>query len=357
MALDTQTVDQATLDELVIKAVSELAAGYSGVMIDIGRRLGLYRAMVGAGPMTSDEVARAAGCAERYVREWLNGQAAGGYVLYHPGSRTYELTPEQAVVLADETSPVFMPAVWEIVAAAWADEAKTMEAIRTGKGVSWGEHDGRLHCGVAAFFRNGYRASLVAEWLPALDGVVAKLEAGARVADVGCGHGHSTILMAEAFPNARFVGFDTHAGSIEAAQAHARDAGLSHRVDFVVADAKAPLPGKFDLICFFDCLHDLGHPVEAARRARDALAEDGTLMLVEPYASDRVEENLNTIGRIYYTGSTWLCCAHAISEEGTHVLGAQAGAARLAQVCREAGFSHVRQATRTPFNLILEARP
>ena len=180
--------------------------------------------------MTSQEVARAAGCAERYVREWLNGQAAGGYVLYHPGSRTYELTAEQAVVLADETSPVFMPAVWEIVAAAWADEAKTIEAIRTGRGVSWGEHDGRLHCGVAAFFRNGYRASLVAEWLPALDGVVAKLEAGARVADVGCGHGHSTLLMAEAFPNSRFVGFDTHAGSIEAAQAHARDAGLADRV-------------------------------------------------------------------------------------------------------------------------------
>jgi SAM-dependent methyltransferase len=357
MALDRQIVDQEKLDALVGKAVSELAAGYSGVMIDIGRQLGLYRAMVGAGPMTSQDVARAAGCAERYVREWLNGQAAGDYVLYHPGSCTYELTAEQAVVLADEASPVYMPAVWEIVAAAWADEARTMEAIRTGRGVSWGEHDGRLHCGVAAFFRNGYRASLVAEWLPALDGVVAKLKAGARVADVGCGHGHSTLLMAEAFPNARFVGFDTHAGSIEAAQAHASEAGLSDRVEFAQADAKAPLAGVFDLICFFDCLHDLGHPVEAARRAREALVPDGTLMLVEPYASDRVEENLNPIGRIYYTGSTWLCCAHAISEEGTHVLGAQAGEGRLAQVCREAGFSRVRRAAQTPFNLILEARP
>lgn len=357
MALDRQMTDQAKLDDFVGKAFADLAAGYSGVMIDIGRRLGLYRAMAGSGPMTSGEVAQAAGCAERYVREWLNGQATGGYVLYHPASRTYELSPEQAVVLADEASPAYMPSVWEIVAAAWADAGQTAEAIRTGKGVPWGQHDGRLHCGVAAFFRNGYRASLVSEWLPALDGVVAKLRAGARVADIGCGHGHSTLLMAEAFPDARFVGLDTHAGSIAAARAHAEAAGLTRRVEFRVADAKAPLPGRFDLICFFDCLHDLGHPVAAARRAREALAQDGTLMLVEPYASDRVEENLTPVGRVYYTGSTWLCCAHAISEGGTHVLGAQAGEGRLAQVCRDAGFTRIRTAARTPFNLILEARP
>lgn len=356
MALDTQAVDSAKLDELVGRAVAELGAGYSGVMIHIGRRLGLYRAMAGAGPMTSHEVAQAAGCAERYVREWLNGQAAGGYVDYHPSSRKYELTPEQAAVLADENSPVFMPAIWEVVAAAWADAGKTAEAIHTGKGVAWGEHDGRLHCGVAAFFRNGYRASLMSEWLPSLDGVLPKLVAGGRVADIGCGHGHSTLLMAEAFPNSRFLGIDTHPVSIAAAQALAHEAGLSDRVDFLLADAKAPLPGTFDLICFFDCLHDLGYPVDAARQAREALAPDGTVMLVEPAASDRVEENLNPIGRIYYTGSTWLCCAHAISEEGTHVLGAQAGEARLAQICREAGFSQVRKATQTPFNLILEAR-
>ena len=357
MALDNQTIDTARLDELVGKAVSELGAGYGGVMIAIGNRLGLYRAMAGVGPMTSHEVAQASGCAERYVREWLNGQAAGGYVTYHPASQTYELTPEQAAILADEASPVFMPAIWEVVAAAWADAVQTAQAIRTGKGVAWGDHDGRLHCGVAAFFRNGYRASLVPEWLPTLEGVVPRLQAGARVADIGCGHGHSTLLMAEAFPNSRFVGIDTHPASIAAAQAHAQQAGLSDRVEFLLADARAPLPGVFDLICFFDCLHDLGYPVEAARRAREALAPDGTLMLVEPAASDRVEENLNPIGRIYYTGSTWLCCAHAISEEGTHVLGAQAGETRLAQVCREAGFSRIRKATETPFNLILEARP
>lgn len=357
MALDRQTIDPAALDALIGKAVTELAAGYGGVMIDIGHKLGLYKAMAEAGPVTSQEVARTAGCAERYVREWLNGQAAGGYVLYHSESRTYELSPEQAFLFADEHSPVFMPPIWEVVAAAWAGEARTIEAFRTGNGVSWGEHDGRLHCGAAAFYRNGYRASLVAEWLPALDGVVAKLEAGARVADIGCGHGHSTLLMAEAFPNSRFLGFDTHAGSIDAARAHAEEAGLADRVEFVLADATAPLAGTFDLVCFFDCLHDLGHPVEAARRAREALADEGTLLLVEPYASDRVEDNLNPVGRIYYTGSTWLCCAHAISEDGTHVLGAQAGEARLAQVCREAGFSRVRRAAQTPFNLILEARP
>jgi SAM-dependent methyltransferase len=357
MALDRQIIDQEALDAFVGKAFSDIAAGYSGVMIDIGSRLGLYKAMAGAGPMTSAELARATGCAERYVREWLNGQAAGGYVLYHAGSRSYELTAEQAMVLADETSPVFMPAVWEIVAAAWADETKTLEAFRTGRGVNWGEHDGRLHCGVAAFFRNGYRASLVAEWLPALDGVVEKLDAGARVADIGCGHGHSTLLMAEAFPEARFVGFDTHAGSIAAASEHARAAGLEGRVEFRQADARAALPGKFDLVCFFDCLHDLGHPVDAARRAREALEENGTLMLVEPFASDRVEDNFTPVGRVYYTGSAWLCCAHAISENGTHVLGAQAGEARLERILREAGFSRIRRATQTAFNLILEARP
>jgi len=356
MALDTHTLDQAVLDALVGKAVAEISAGYGGVMIDLGHRLGLYKAMAGKGPVTSQDVAREAGCAERYVREWLNSQAAGGYVQYHAESRTYELTPEQAYVLADERSPVHIPPAWQVVASLWADEPKAIHAFRTGEGVSWGDHDERLSCGVAAFYRNGYRASLVPQWLPALKGVVEKLERGARVADVGCGHGYSTLIMAEAFPNSRFVGFDVHARSIETARGLAREAGLEDRVSFVLADARQPLPGPFDLACFFDCLHDLGHPVEAARRAREALAADGTLMLVEPYASDKVEENLNPVGRLYYAASTTICCAHAISEHGTHVLGAQAGEARLARICREAGFSHVRRAAQTPFNLILEAR-
>jgi len=357
MALDTQTLDQAELDALVERAVAEISAGYGGVMIDIGRKLGLYRAMADKGPVTSREVARAAGCAERYVREWLNAQAAGGYVRYHPESHSYELTPEQAYVLANERSPVYIPPAWDVVASLWADEAKAIHAFRTGAGLSWGEHDERLSCGVAAFYRNGYRANLVAEWLPALEGVVEKLETGARVADIGCGHGYSTIFMAGAFPRSRFIGFDTHAPSLEIARDLAREASVGDRVTFVHASARQPLEGPFDLACFFDCLHDLGHPVEAARRAREALAADGTLMLVEPYASDRVEENLNPIGRLYYAASSAICCAHAISENGTHVLGAQAGEARLTRICHEAGFTRVRRATQTPFNLIIEARP
>lgn len=356
MALDHPAIDTAALDALIGKTVTETAAAYGMLMIGIGHKLGLFKAMRGAGPVTSEEVARRAGCAERYVREWLNGQAAGGYLRYHRESGAYELTPEAAFVLADETSPAFLPALIEVVAAAWADEGKTVSAFRTGAGVPWGAHDGRLYCGVAAFFRNGYRTNLVQHWLPALDGIVARLEAGARVADIGCGYGHSTLLMAEAFPNARFVGFDTHAGSLDVARENARAAGLADRVDFILADAAESLPGPFDLACFFDCLHDLGHPVAAARRAREALAKGGTLMLVEPQAADRVEDNLHDVGRIYYSGSTWLCCPHAVSEDGTHVLGAQAGEARLAQVCREAGFAAVRRAAETPFNLVLEAR-
>lgn len=357
MALDRNDLDPAALDALVGKAVSELAAAHGAATISFGHKLGLYAAMAGAGPLASAEVAARAGCAERYVREWLNAQAAGGWLRYHREGGRYELSPEAALILADPASPVFIPPALDVVAAAWADEAKTLAAFRSGGGVPWGAHDGRLSCGVAAFYRNGYRAHLVQEWLPALDGVTAKLAAGARVADIGCGHGHATLLMAGAFPASTFIGVDDHLASIAEAEANARAAGLADRVDFVAADAKAPLPGPFDLVCFFDCLHDLGHPVAAARRAREALAPDGTLMLVEPYASDRVEENLNPVGRLYYSGSTWICCAHAIAEDGTHVLGAQAGAARLAEVLTEAGFSSVRVAAETPFNLIIEAQP
>lgn len=356
MPLDRSRIDDQKLDALVQKAVGELSAGYGGVMISIGKKLGLFEAMESAGPIDSHELAKRTGCAERYVREWLNAQAAGGYVDYHAESRTYELTPEQAFVLAEATSPVHIPPAWEVVASLWADEGKALDAIRTGDGVPWGDHDHRLYCGVAAFYANAYRGSLVSEWLPALDGVVEKLEAGARVADVGCGHGHSTVLMAEAFPKTVFRGFDVHAGSVDPARETARGAGVDDRATFEVADARSIPEEGFDLICFFDCLHDLGHPVAAAERAREALAEDGTVMLVEPFAADRVEDNLNPIGRLYYAASTTLCCAHAISENGTHVLGAQAGESRLGDIFRKAGFTSFRRATETPFNLILEAR-
>ncbi|MCC6920201.1 MAG: class I SAM-dependent methyltransferase [Alphaproteobacteria bacterium] len=352
----TMTVNQSKLDALVGRLFGDLSGGYGGVMASLGDKLGLYRAMAGAGPLSSQEVARRSGCSERYVREWLNSQVTGGYVDYYPSSQTYELTPEQAMVLAEDTSPVFLPHAWRVVASMWTDEPKTLEAFKTGKGVSWGEHDEQLFCGVAAFYRNSYRASLVQEWLPALTGVTTKLEKGAKVADVGCGHGYSTVLMAKAFPQSRFWGFDVHEGSIEAARQVAREAGVEDRVRFEVAKADTYATHGYDLICFFDCLHDMGRPVEATRHAARALAKDGTLMVVEPFARDRVEDNINPVGRLYYAASTTMCCAHAISENGTHVLGAQAGPRQLDAVLKSAGFGTVRHAAETPFNLIIEAR-
>ncbi len=349
-------IDQDKLNSFLETAVGDLSAGYGGVMVSLGDKLGLYRALAGAGPLTSDEVAKRAGCAERYVREWLNAQAAGGYVVYHPESGAYELTPEQALVLADDTSPVFIPPAWQVPASMWFDEERSLEVFRSGEGVPWGDHDERLYCGVAAFYRNAYRGSLVSEWLPALDGVEERLEDGIDVADVGCGHGHSTILMAAAFPNSRFWGFDVHADSIEAARKHAEEAGIADRATFRIADAKSYNGVDFDLVCFFDCLHDMGDPEGAARHANEVLAEDGTVMLIEPFANDRPEDNTGAIGRLYYAASTTLCCAHSLSEEVGLALGAQAGESRLAGIFRKAGFQNFRRATETPFNLILEAR-
>jgi len=329
------TLDSSRLDAFLARAVGDLSAGYGGVMVSLGHRLGLYKAMAGAGPLAARELASRADCAERYVREWLGSQVAGGYVLYHAVSDTYELTAEQAYVLADEESPVFLPHAWSVPASMWFDEDKAVEAFRTGRGVAWGDHHDRLHQGVAAFYRNAYRGSLLSEWLPALDGVVAKLEAGALVADVGCGHGHSTTLMAAAFPASRFFGFDTHPESVAAARRLAAEAGLA-RVGFETAGA-GEYPGEgYDLVCFFDCLHDLGDPVAAARHAARSLAPP--------------------VARLYYAASTTLCVAHAMSEGGRLVLGAQAGEARLAEVLRKAGFSRTRRVAATPFNLILEAR-
>jgi SAM-dependent methyltransferase len=349
-------VETRSTEAFVERAVGDLAASYGGVLISTGHKLGLYRALAGQGPLSSFEVAARAGCEERYVREWLNAQVAAGYLSYYEESETYELPPEYAPVLADENSPVFLPAAYDIPASMWLDQERTLEAFRTGAGVPWGDHDDRLHCGVAGFYRNAYGAALVPEWLPALDGVVEKLERGARVADIGCGHGHSTLLMAKAFERSRFVGFDTHAGSVEAAREHARADGLAGRVEFEQADASSYPGAGYDLICFFDTLHDLGDPVGAARRAYEALADGGTLMVVEPYAGDGVTENVGPVGRLYYSVSTTVCVAHSRSEDVGLALGAQAGPARLAAVLREAGFTDVREAHETAFNIVLEAR-
>jgi SAM-dependent methyltransferase len=348
--------DQEKLMAFSMRTITDIAAGYTGVMVSLGAKLGLYEAMAGAGPLSAREVAARAGCAERYVREWLNAQAASGYIGYHAGSDTYELAPEQATVLADEDSPFFIPHAWNVPASMWFDEAKAIEAFRTGRGVAWGEHDGRLSCGSAAFYRNSYKANLVQQWLPALDGVVRALEAGIDVGDVGCGHGHSTVLMARAFPKSRFHGFDTHAASIAEARRNAEQAGVAERATFSIARAIDYPDRRYGLICFFDTLHDMGDPVAAARHAALTLAPSGTVLLIEPFANDRVEDNLGVVGQLYYAASSVICCAHAISEGGTMVLGAQAGEARLANVFRKAGFTHFRRAAATPFNLIFEVR-
>jgi SAM-dependent methyltransferase len=350
-------IDEAKLQAFVGQAVTDMGAAISGLLLHLGDRLGLYKAMAGVGPITPFVLANRTGTTERYVREWLGNQAAGGYVVYHPADGTYELPAEQAMVLADEDSPVFLGGAFEVIASCYADHDVLVDAFRTGAGIGWHEHDHRLFSGVVRLFRPGYAAYLVQDWLPALDGVVDKLQAGASVADVGCGLGASTVIMARAFQRSTFAGFDIHEPSIEAARSAAAQAGVEQRAKFAVAAAKH-LPGAgYDLVCLFDALHDMGDPVGAARRIREALAPDGTLLLVEPNGGDAVEDNLNPIGRTFYGLSTVICTPGSLAQEVGLGLGAQAGERRLAEVLREAGFTHVRRATETPFNIILEARP
>lgn len=350
------SIDEQKLNEFVEHAFYDLSAGYMGVMMSLGHKLGLYRVLAAASPLTSTEVAERSDCDMRYVREWLNSQVAGGYLVYHPDSECYEMTPEQAIVLADEDSPYFMPHAWNVPASMWFDEDKTLATFRNGTGLSWGEHHERMSCGSAAFFRNGYKANIVQNWLPALTSVVDKLKKGAKVVDVGCGHGHSTIIMAQAYPNSEFYGFDPHGDSIDTARQNAADARVADRVHFDIATATTIPDNQYDLICYFDSLHDMGDPVSAARHARSILAEDGTVMLIEPYAGDKLQDNINPVGRLYYAASTTICCAHSKSEEVGLALGAQAGEQRLNQVFIEAGFQGLCRAMETPFNLVLEAK-
>jgi SAM-dependent methyltransferase len=313
--------------------------------------------MAGAGPLTSQQVAERAGAGERYVREWLSNQAAGGYVTYDPDTDTFTLPDEHALALADEDSPFYILGVFESIASLYADEEKILEAFRTGSGFGWHEHDHRLFRGTERFFRPGYRANLVSAWLPALDGVAEKLERGAKVADVGCGHGASTVIMAKAFPNSEFYGFDYHAPSLERAAEAAAEEGVEDRIKFEVAAAK-DYPGQdYDLVCVFDCLHDMGDPVGASAHVLETLAPDGTWMIVEPMAGDDLASNLNPVGRVFYGASTVICTPASLSQEVGLALGAQAGEARLRDVVTQGGFTRFRRASETPFNLILEARP
>jgi len=351
-----QPLNEAKLHDFVMKAVGEMGAAMNAALVIIGDKLGLYKAMAGAGPMTSAELAAKTETAERYVREWLAAQAAGGLVTYDSATQKYTLPPEQAFALADEMSPVFLPGAYYIISACLKDEAKITDAFRSGKGVGWHEHDSCLFVGTERFFRPNYRAHLINEWVPAMEGVEAKLKAGARAADVGCGLGTSTILMAQAYPKSTFVGFDYHPESIELAREAARKAGVSDRVKFEVAKAKDYPGAGYDFVAFFDCLHDMGDPVGAARHVKESLASNGTWMIVEPFANDKLEDNLNPIGRVFYSASTMLCTPASLSQEVGLGLGAQAGEARLKNVLQSAGFSQVRRAAETPFNIVLEAR-
>jgi SAM-dependent methyltransferase len=350
-------IDQAKLEAFMGQAVTDMGAIISAPLMVIGEKLGLYKAMAHAGPLTSAEIAERSGAAERYVREWLGNQAAGGYVTYDPETERYTLPDEHALALADEDSPFYILGIYDSIASLYADEDQILEAFRSGEGMGWHEHDHRLFRGTERFFRPGYRASLVAEWIPALDGVQEKLERGATVADVGCGHGASTIIMAEAFPNSQFFGFDYHDQSIERAREAAKEAGVADRIQFAVAAAKDYPGSGYGLVCVFDCLHDMGDPVGASAHVLQTLADDGTWMIVEPFANDRVEDNLNPVGRVFYGASTVICTPASLSQEVGLALGAQAGQARLTAVLKEGGFTRVRRATETPFNLVLEARP
>jgi SAM-dependent methyltransferase len=351
------TVDEGRLNAFVGHMLGDMGAAMTASLVLVGDKLGLYKALAEAGPTTSAGLAALTGTNERMVREWLAAQAASGYVDYDAEAELYSLSPEQAMVFADEASPVFLAGFYDIAAAAIRGEDRVIEAFRTGKGLGWHEQHRCLFCGTERFFRTSYKHHLLQEWLPALDGVAAKLERGGTVADVGCGHGVSTILMARAFPNARFIGFDYHAPSIEAARDAAEAAGVADRVVFEVAAAKQ-FPGRgYDLVAFFDCLHDMGDPAGAAAHVRETLAPDGTWMIVEPMAGDRLSDNLNPVGRIYYAASTMICTPASLSQEVGLALGAQAGQARLRDVVTGAGFSRFREAVATPFNMVLEARP
>jgi len=350
-------IDESKLNEFMGKAVMDMGAAMHAVLVRLGDKLGLYKAMADSKPVTAAELAGRTGTSERYVREWLNANAASGYVVYDSAAETYSLPPEQAFALAVENSPVFLPGAFQIISSWFHDADKIEDAFRTGNGVGWHDHHHDLFHGTERFFRPNYIANLTSSWIPALDGVEEKLRRGAKVADIGCGLGASTILMAKAYPQSEFFGFDYHAASIDLAREAADREGVAGRIRFEVAPAKA-FPGTdYDFVAFFDCLHDMGDPKGAARHVHSSLKRDGTWMIVEPFAEDAAEANHNPIGRVYYSASTLLCVPASISQEVGAALGAQAGENRIRDVVVAGGFVHFRRATQTPFNLVFEAKP
>ena len=350
---------QQRIEQFAGQVVTDLAAAMAGVMTNIGHKLGLYRAMAESGPTTSHELARRTTTNERSVREWLNGQVAGGYVQFEANTNQYLLPPEHVPVLANPDSSAFLTPAFDVAASLWRDEDQILAAFRSGNGMGWHEHDCRLFTATEAFFRNGYRAHLTQTWIPSLNGVQERLSTGGHVADLGCGHGASVILMAQAFPKSNFVGIDYHEASIVVARERAKQAGVARQIRFEVGTPPvlANSNDKFDLICFMDAVHDMGDPLEALWASRQAIAPEGALMLVEPFAKDHSSENVGPVARMYYSASAGLCVQNALSQGGRHSLGAQAGATQLLAIVKEAGFRSARVAMETPFNLIVEARP
>ncbi|MGR9404295.1 class I SAM-dependent methyltransferase (plasmid) [Rhizobium leguminosarum] len=348
--------DMQKLDALVGRLVGDVGAAMSGALVVLGDQVGIFKAMADGTPMSVQDLATKTGIKERYLREWLSAQAAADYVAYDERTDRFSLTPEQAMVFAEENSPAFFVGAFEVVQSMWMDEPKIADAFRTGKGLGWHEHSTCLFRGTERFFRPGYNSHLVNEWIPALAGVEAKLKAGASVADVGCGHGASTILMAQAYPASHFAGFDYHGPSIERAKAAAQDAGVADRVTFQQGSA-AEFPGRgYDMVAMFDCLHDMGDPVGAGRHVKETLGPNGTWLIVEPFANDHLKDNLNPVGRVYYGASTMICTPASLSQEVGLGLGAQAGEMKLRKVALDAGFTHFRRATETPFNMVFEVR-
>jgi SAM-dependent methyltransferase len=349
-------IDEDALMGFVFRAVDEVGASLNCALVVMGDRLGYYRALADRGPLTAPELAQATSTGERYATEWLNAQAAGGFVTYDPASARYTLPAEHAVALTDESSPAYLPGIFQIAFGTISDASRIFDRARTGDGLGWGDHNHDVHEGCERFFRPGYAANLVASWLPALTDVVPKLEQGARVHDIGCGHGASTVLMAEAFPASRFTGSDAHAPSVEVARERAAAAGVGDRVGFETAGSTTLTGGGYDLVTVFDALHDMGDPVGCARRVHEMLADDGTWMIVEPAAGDRIEDNLNPVGRTYYGFSTLLCTPASLSQDVGLAIGTQAGPARVRDIVTAAGFTQFRIAAQTPFNNVLEVR-
>ena len=355
-SINSNSIDSKKLEEFVMKAVADMGSSLSAMMVMLGEKLGLYKALQQNGPLTSEELSNKTNTSERYIREWLASQAASGYISYNPSDRKFSISPENAMVLADENSPAYLLGGYQILRSIFKDEDKFVKIFQTGEGLRWGEHHHDLFEGTAKFFKPSYMSNLVSSWIPSLEGVEEKLKKGAKVADIGCGYGVSTAIMAKAYPNSQFYGFDNHLPSIEKAKEHASKYNINENIKFSLVSANESIGNDYDLVAFFDCLHDMGDPLGALKFARQSLKNDGTCMIVEPMANDNIEENLNLVGRIYYSASSLICVPNSLADNGI-ALGAQAGEKRIKDLVHKAGFTKFKRSAQTPFNIVYQAKP